>query len=156
MNRNDLISKMISKIFPEFSNKITWAIVMSGLAIISSPLVEKILSAFLKKEFNLNITDSNDALIGLLIVTAGLTYNFFYFREKNRNVVVVDNEPCVTVDAYPIASGNLATAFNISVKNSGGSLAKNIRLLTDSGKLENMFSSETLKEEVLNCFPIKV
>lgn len=63
--------------------------------------------------------------------------------------------PIVTARIETHASGNMATASDIVVYNTGNRPATNISLRTDKKVLEKAFgenTSETLKMEILSCF----
>ncbi len=71
----DSAYKLIKLLKPEFYNKITWAIVVAGLAILSTSLIDKLINAVFKISFNIEITDGNDAVVGLALVVIGLVYH---------------------------------------------------------------------------------
>ena len=73
----DKIERIINLIKPKFYNKLTWFVVGTGLTIVSKPLWIEILNAILNKKYQLNITDGNDAFIGLSLVITALIYNLF-------------------------------------------------------------------------------
>jgi hypothetical protein len=73
----DKIERIINLIKPKFYNKLTWFVVGTGLTIVSKPLWIEILNAILNKKYQLNITDGNDAFIGLSLVIIALIYNLF-------------------------------------------------------------------------------
>jgi hypothetical protein len=60
---------------PEFFNKATWFLLLSGVALTSTSVTEKILFALLDMQFHLKLTESSDSYIGLALVFLGLTYN---------------------------------------------------------------------------------
>jgi hypothetical protein len=88
----DNIKEVIKFFRPEFYNKITWVLVIAGLGLIGTPLIEKIINAFLEKTFSLAITDTNDAIIGVVLVCLGLFYNLlalflqYFFNQQKANV----------------------------------------------------------------------
>tara|TARA_R110002012_G_C11644361_1_gene610917 strand:+ start:1401 stop:2144 length:744 start_codon:yes stop_codon:yes gene_type:complete len=84
MSISKIFSKIISTIFPEFTNKLTWAVVAAGLALISSSLVEQIIRAAINENLNWNLTDGNDAIIGVVLISLGLLHNYGFVREKNK------------------------------------------------------------------------
>ena len=71
----DNIYKLIKLLKPEFYNKITWVVVVAGLAILSTSLIEKLINAVFKISFNIEITDGNDAAVGITLVAIGLFYH---------------------------------------------------------------------------------
>ena len=71
----DFIYKLIKLLKPEFYNKITWAVVIAGLALLSTSLIDKIISAVFELSFQIKLTDGNDAVIGIALVIIGLGYH---------------------------------------------------------------------------------
>jgi len=71
----EFILDFIKLIKPEFYNKLTWLVVLSGIALMGSPFWQEILVAFLKKELDLNLLPGGNTLWGFLLVLAGLIYN---------------------------------------------------------------------------------
>lgn len=68
------------------------------------------------------------------------------------------NRPFITAKVTTHAEGNIASALNITVHNSGTSPAKNIRLRVNDSELKAAFSNETsdtLKKYIINCFSAK-
>lgn len=78
------IEKIFRLFFPEFSNKVTWAVVITGLGLASSPIFQTILNEVLEKEFNFQILGSYDSLVGIGLITLGLTHNILLQREKTK------------------------------------------------------------------------
>ena len=83
MKFNDIAKKILSILFPEFSNKLTWAVILCGITLISSPLLEQIIREFINKKFHLNLTDGNDAIIGVIVIALGLLHNYGFVRVQN-------------------------------------------------------------------------
>lgn len=92
MSRMEFIIKLIKLIKPEFYNKITWTVVISGLALIGTPFWESIISAVLSKEYNLDLAPGGNASWGYALVVLGLAYNFVtnsltkYIEYKESNL----------------------------------------------------------------------
>jgi len=61
---------------PKFYNKITWVVVISGLGIISTTLLEKIIFIIFDELLDLTIIGENDTQWGMALVCIGLFYNF--------------------------------------------------------------------------------
>lgn len=80
----DQAEKIFRLFFPEFSNKVTWAVVGSGLALTSASFVEAIVRVFIEESFKIEIFGSNDGLIGLSLVAFGLIHNIILQREKTK------------------------------------------------------------------------
>lgn len=65
------------------------------------------------------------------------------------------NRPIVTAEIVTASAGNVATAFNLVVHNTGSRPATNVRLLADEAKLKAAISANAnaiLEREVLRCF----
>jgi len=72
------IAKIIEivRIFrPEFFNKATWFLLISGVALTSASVTEKILFALLDIQFHMKLTESSDSYVGLALILFGLAYN---------------------------------------------------------------------------------
>lgn len=95
MDKTDWFKKIVEliKLFrPEFYNKVTWAIVTAGILLLGSSLIEKIISAFLEKEFEINITDGNDSLLGILLIMVALIYHYSSRRLELNKQLEVDKD----------------------------------------------------------------
>lgn len=71
----DKFERVINLIKPKFYNKLTWLIVGVGLATISKPLWLEIANNIFNKNYQINITDENDIIVGFSLVTMALLYN---------------------------------------------------------------------------------
>lgn len=60
---------------PEFINKATWFLLITGAALTGASVTEKILFALLDIQFHLKLTESSDGYIGLSLILLGLAYN---------------------------------------------------------------------------------
>ncbi|WP_231701286.1 hypothetical protein [Alteromonas stellipolaris] len=78
------IEKVFRLFFPEFSNKVTWAVIIAGLGLTSSSILQNILNEVLATEFNIKILGSYDSLVGIVLITLGLTHNILLQREKTK------------------------------------------------------------------------
>jgi hypothetical protein len=78
------IEKVFRLFFPEFSNKVTWVVVITGIGLTSSSILQNILNEILKKEFNIQILGNYDSLIGMGLIALGLTHNILLQREKTK------------------------------------------------------------------------
>ena len=78
------IEKVFRLFFPEFSNKVTWVVIIAGLSLTSSSILQNILNKILENEFNIKILDGYDSLVGLALITLGLTHNILLQREKTK------------------------------------------------------------------------
>ncbi|WP_407531818.1 hypothetical protein [Vibrio parahaemolyticus] len=75
MNKKELFNKLLAYIFPEFTNKVTWFVIISGVALLPSSFIEEIFRALINENFNLKLTDGNDSVIGAVIIGFGLLHN---------------------------------------------------------------------------------
>ncbi|ABM02820.1 conserved hypothetical protein [Psychromonas ingrahamii 37] len=78
------IEKVFRLFFPEFSNKVTWAVIITGLGLTSSSIFQNILNEVLKKEFDFQILGAYDSLVGIVLIALGLTHNILLQREKTK------------------------------------------------------------------------
>jgi len=66
---------IIKRFWPKFYNRITWTVVVAGLALISSPLWEQLISAIISKNFDLTTYIPNEPVYGIILVVSGLAYH---------------------------------------------------------------------------------
>ncbi|WP_050910991.1 hypothetical protein [Vibrio campbellii] len=85
------VEKVFRLFFPEFSNKVTWAVVIAGLGLTSTSLLQNILNWLLSEQFNIKLFGEYDALIGLALVALGLTHNILLQREKTKIQINADS-----------------------------------------------------------------
>lgn len=78
------IEKVFRLFFPEFSNKITWSVIITGLGLSTSSILQSILNEVLKKEFDFQILGAYDPLVGMFLIIFGLTHNIILQREKTK------------------------------------------------------------------------
>lgn len=69
------VLRLIELLRPRFYNRLTWLIVLSGIAMMSTQLWERIVVAVLKSEFNISISGDNDAAWGFALCVLGLAYH---------------------------------------------------------------------------------
>lgn len=86
MKLADILRLLSRYLFPEFTNKLTWAVTGAGLLLISSTLIEQIVRDFIISEFKLELTGANDAYVGLVLIVAGLLHNYGFQREKTARL----------------------------------------------------------------------
>lgn len=86
--REEPTARIVKLLKPEFYNKITWLMVISGLALMGTPLLERILNAILKTNFSLSIMDNNASQVGITLVVIGLIYNVVraYLDQKQHTI----------------------------------------------------------------------
>jgi len=106
---------------PKIHNTIALLIVVSGLSLISTPLIEKILSAFLQKEFDIRITGENDSVVGLILISLALIYHFLLQKHNEDQ-----------------AKDSLSNAQTSELTSSGYSLPPNPSLLGRKKELESL------------------
>lgn len=78
------IEKIFRLFFPEFSNKVTWAVVIAGLGLTSTSLLQNLSNLLLSQQFDIKLFGEYDALVGLALVALGLTHNILLQREKTK------------------------------------------------------------------------
>lgn len=88
----DNLFKLIKLLKPEFYNKITWTVVIAGLAILSTSLIDKLINAFFRVSFNIEITGGNDAIVGIALVVIGLFYQVLSRRIEIQENATVKKE----------------------------------------------------------------
>ena len=72
------ILKWVYDLFrPKFYNRITWVVVLSGIGLISTNLIEFFLQVTLNVALGIRITDGRDAMIGVILIGIALVYNAF-------------------------------------------------------------------------------
>jgi hypothetical protein len=88
----EYLLRLIKLFKPEFYNKITWAVVIAGLAILSTSLIDKLINVAFKISLNTEITDGNDALVGIALVVIGLSYHILSRRIEIQQSATAKNE----------------------------------------------------------------
>lgn len=73
---------IIKLVKPKTHNTIALLIVVSGLSLISTPLIERIIGAFLEKEFSITITGDNDITVGLSLICLALIYHLVAQKKR--------------------------------------------------------------------------
>ena len=71
----EYLLKLVEVLRPKFYNRLTWVIVICGLAMMSSPLWERVLEALLSQSLNLSITKGGDVKWGFALVLVGVVYH---------------------------------------------------------------------------------
>ena len=98
----DKLSSFVKLFIPEFSNKVTWAVIAAGLALTSTSLLEGVLFAFIKEKYNIEIFSSYDSVVGVLLVILALVHNILLQREKTKITIstklAVDNTAAIEHD----------------------------------------------------------
>ncbi|PSU99289.1 hypothetical protein [Photobacterium kishitanii] len=85
MNINwEKIEKVFRLFFPEFSNKVTWCVVVAGIGLTSTSFVQSIINAVLETQFNIKILGQYDSLVGIVLIAFGLIHNILLQREKTK------------------------------------------------------------------------
>ncbi|MBW1297825.1 hypothetical protein [Aquimarina litoralis] len=74
---------------PEFYNRLTWLIVISGIGLIGTSIFEAIIEAFFLKEFDILLPNQYEPWFGLILIIIALVYNtIIKFRQQNKNQVL--------------------------------------------------------------------
>ncbi|MCC0182615.1 hypothetical protein LEO76_13935 [Aeromonas hydrophila] len=85
MNINwDKIEKIFRFFFPEFSNKVTWAVVFAGIGLTSTSILQSCINYFLERKYNIQVLGAYDSLVGVVLIAFGLTHNILLQREKTK------------------------------------------------------------------------
>lgn len=79
------IIKTVKLLRPKFYNTITLILVTSGISLMSTPLIERIVNLYLKKEYNLQVTDGVDPYWGISLILLGLIFWLFAKKSENGN-----------------------------------------------------------------------
>jgi len=97
---NDLI-KLIRLFIPSFHNKLTWLLVIFGISLIGTPLIEIIINKIFETQFSISITSENDITIGITIISIALIYNILtnYFVHK-ETIKKLENHSSKDKDLY--------------------------------------------------------
>jgi hypothetical protein len=67
--------EIIKRFWPKFYNRITWTVVIAGLALIASSLWTQLITAFISKTFDLSNYIPNEPGYGIALVALGLLYH---------------------------------------------------------------------------------
>ena len=90
MSWQAFVLRLIELLRPRFYNQITWLVVVSGLAMMSTHLWELVATEILKREFNISVSGSNDAAWGFALCVLGLAYHMantgFYDLLNNNQI----------------------------------------------------------------------
>ncbi len=89
-------------LFPKFSNRITWFVLIIGSGLFGTSIIENIVASFIEKEYKISLIDSSDNLYGLLCILLGLAYNaIILFIEKkpniNKSISIYENLEKITI-----------------------------------------------------------
>ena len=84
MDKNEIIKTIINFIKPKYYNRITWIIVLAGLGLTSTNIIELIILKLFEIELNLQITKDDDPWIGVILIVIALTYNYFMNLQANQ------------------------------------------------------------------------
>lgn len=71
----EFVIKLIKLLRPEFYNKLTWTVVIAGLALMATPFWEDILVAVISKEYELDLAPGGNTPWGFALVILGLVYH---------------------------------------------------------------------------------
>jgi hypothetical protein len=116
--------QLIRLLRPEFYNKLTWVIVLAGLALMATPLWQDLVIAFFKKELRLDLMPGGNSAWGFALVGIGLVYHLlttslnqyvqFQVNKEQRAIwlehdrrIFSEAETFVSEDEYIAYVGNL-------------------------------------------------
>ena len=86
----DIGLKIYRVIKPSFHNKVTWVLIVFGISLMSSSLLEDIFNHVLKKQFDFTVTGEKDVFWGFMLCLIALIYNIIlniigaYNEKANR------------------------------------------------------------------------
>jgi len=112
--------RLIEIIRPKFYNRITWVVVSVGLALVSTGLLEKVISVSIEKSFNIKLTGENDVAWGFSLVAIGLLYHLattsiYELVSKNETLAkqqkYIDHDQAIFQQANEIMSGDYLSDF---------------------------------------------
>jgi hypothetical protein len=106
------IVEIIKFFRPEFYNKATWFLLISGVALTGTSIFEKILFVVLDRTFNLRLTETSDSYIGLAFVSLGLVYNLAGQMVKSRHQIALTNG-AINDDALERRTHDMAILENL-------------------------------------------
>lgn len=69
------ILELIRLLKPEFYNKLTWAVALGGLALMSTPFWQEVASALLKRQLDLDLVPGGNVPWGFALVVVALCYH---------------------------------------------------------------------------------
>jgi hypothetical protein len=88
MDKSKIFDFILKFLRPKYYNRITWVVVVAGVSLVSTSLIEIILNEILKRRFDIMIISQQDALYGVILVALGLTYNLgIHYIELSRDVI---------------------------------------------------------------------
>ncbi|WP_369434452.1 hypothetical protein [Psychromonas sp. MME1] len=136
----ETIEKAFRLFFPEFSNKVTWAVVIAGLGLTTTSIFQSIINAVLVTQFNIKILGSYDSLIGVLLISLGLTHNILLQREKTKievnyksetNQKAIDHDIALFNKLNEMLDDETLMSFFDDVEVNHAYYSKNLEPLTD-------------------------
>ena len=90
MTWQTFVLRLVELLRPRFYNRITWLVVIGGLAMMSTQFWELVATELLNREFNISISGSNDAAWGFALCVLGLVYHMantgFYDLLKGNEI----------------------------------------------------------------------
>ncbi|WP_071919848.1 hypothetical protein [Vibrio cholerae] len=86
------IEKAFRLFFPEFSNKVTWVVVIAGISLTSGSILQSIVNSVLEKQYNIRVLGEYDSLVGIILVFFALIHNILLQREKTKLALNAKNE----------------------------------------------------------------
>ena len=136
MTNKEFILELIRMLRPKYFNKITWLLVVSGIALISPPLITILINIFVKSVTKYNLIGENDILWGFLLIFLGLFFNILsqilngkstirinFICNRGGNVTI--NQPTIVVTdeqkaqeiINALSKSNQSTKINYSKSN---------------------------------------
>ena len=114
----EIVKIILTYIKPKFYNSITWVLVVSGIALTGTSLLEKLINISLGFD-----SSTNDAISGIILIVLGLCYNILYKQleykyeiseNKHQQVLKIRNDKtrlCGKLDLTKIQEQNAIESF---------------------------------------------
>lgn len=89
----EFVLKFIEIIRPKFYNRITWVVVTAGLALMATPLLDKVISVALERAFEIQVTGEDDVVWGFSLVVVALIYHLlttslYQLVDRNEKIAI--------------------------------------------------------------------
>ncbi len=85
MEKLQPLLELIKPFIPKFHNKLTWLVVISGLGLTSTSILERIINVIFQVNYGITITEKSDGYVGMALVGLGLFYNLLALRFSSTN-----------------------------------------------------------------------
>lgn len=92
MDLKKLFFQILKYFKPKYYNRFTWILLICGIGLLSSPLIEKLIIALFEKITDIKIITDDNAKYGLILIIVSLVYNLisqlldYYIQTKLYNL----------------------------------------------------------------------